>query len=263
MNFSLSFFSLSLSDATNKSSLEIIQTKCWQKNEDNKWLISAKWSHLSLWSISTNKSLGSWQKTELRFHIVQQMLGRRSQIRLDTIQLNREWKDTWSLLLSSVSLRVCYFLSEDWANCFALEHNSRRPMDVCFAFIFTSNGFCVDNGEWTDHHHHHHAYSFGLKPRKVCCSDTGYIPCLGQKAILSHSFFLLLLVQLPASLSLSLKVTRCLAEKRRRRGKILIDVDWTERCSEQIAGTRTTPTRIHQYLNKYIAFEFWTKIVQI
>jgi hypothetical protein len=43
-------------------------------------------------------------------------------------------KDTWSLLLSSVSLRVCYFLSSDWANCFTLKHN-RRPIDVCFAFI--------------------------------------------------------------------------------------------------------------------------------
>ncbi len=100
---------------------------------------------LSIPKNKKEKASGCYRKTEscrqtnttwliFRLSLFGMMSSPEEEIRLDTIQMNREWKDTWSLLLSSVSLRVCYFLSWDWANCFTLEHN-RRPMDVCFAFI--------------------------------------------------------------------------------------------------------------------------------
>ncbi len=54
---------------------------------------------------------------------------------MDTIQMNKERKihEAYYYRRSVFGYVISYH--EDWANCFTLEHNNRRPMDVCFAFI--------------------------------------------------------------------------------------------------------------------------------
>lgn len=165
-------------------------------------------------------------------------------------------KDTWSLLLSSVSLRVCYFLSEDWANCFTLEHNSRRPMDVCFAFILPqmASVLIMVSGLTIIIMHIHLAWS--QEKYVAQTQDTYHV---WAKKQFSH-FFSSSTCSV-ARFSLSSKVTRCLAEKRRGKNWSM-SIEQNDVLNKSQGRTRT-PTRIHQYLNKYIAFEFSTKIVQI